>query len=218
MIDTIVFDLDGTLLDTLYDLYLCTNDILRQFDCKERTFEEIRQFVGNGIKKLIERALPETKKDLLEEAYQQFISHYDIHKSDHTKPYKEIDLLLEELNKRNFKMAIVSNKVDHAVKELCTPLFGKYIHVMLGETEKILKKPAPDMVYEALKQLNSKVENTLFVGDSETDVLTANNAHIKVCGVEWGFRGKEILQQLKIDYLIQTPLQLLDILSKEENK
>ncbi len=215
MYDTIVFDLDGTLLDTLYDLYVCTNDILKKYDCPQRSFQEVRQFVGNGIKKLIERALPEKKQDLLEDAFNDFLKHYEIHKMDNTKPYDGIYELLKELKNRNIKMAIVSNKIDSAVKQMCTPLFGKYINVMLGESDKLLKKPAPDMVYEALKLLNSSKKSTLFVGDSETDVLTANNAGIDVCGVDWGFRGGDILKKSKINYLIFKPLELLDILNKE---
>lgn len=115
-------------------------------------------------------------------------------------------------------MAIVSNKIDSAVKELCIPLFGEYLSVMLGETPTRLKKPNPDMVYEALKQLQVDKDQALFVGDSETDVLTAKNANMRVCGVSWGFRGKDVLKQLNVDFLIDEPMELLNIIEKENQK
>lgn len=214
MYDTIIFDLDGTLMDTLYDLFLSTNYALRKHNLPERTYEEIKQFVGNGIKVLIEKAIGENHQDKLEEVLNDFTKHYEIHKMDNTKPYPKIIDLLKKLKDLNYKMAIVSNKYNEAVQEICYPLFHEYMTLYLGETSKLKRKPAPDMVFEAIKKLNSKTENCLFVGDSETDILTANNAHMDVCGVDWGFRGIEKLKKLKVNYLIKSPMDLLDILNK----
>ena len=214
MYDTIIFDLDGTLMDTLYDLFLSTNYALRKHNLPERTYEEIKQFVGNGIKVLIEKAIGENHQDKLEEVLNDFTKHYEIHKMDNTKPYPNIIDLLKKLKDLNYKMAIVSNKYNEAVQEICYPLFHEYMTLYLGETSKLKRKPAPDMVFEAIKKLNSKTENCLFVGDSETDILTANNAHMDVCGVDWGFRGIEKLKKLKVNYLIKNPMDLLDILNK----
>ena len=214
MYDTIIFDLDGTLMDTLYDLFLSTNYALRKHNLPERTYEEIKQFVGNGIKVLIEKAIGENHQDKLEEVLNDFTKHYEIHKMDNTKPYQNIINLLKKLKDLNYKMAIVSNKYNEAVQEICYPLFHEYMTLYLGETSKLKRKPAPDMVFEAIKKLNSKIENCLFVGDSETDILTANNAHMDVCGVDWGFRGIEKLKKLKVNYLIKSPMDLLDILNK----
>ncbi len=218
MIQAVIFDLDGTLLDTLQDLYLCTNQVLNEFNCPLRTKEEVCSFLGKGIQVLLEKALPENKKEILSEVYKRFLPLYDKHKADHTKPYPQIEALLKSLAERKIKMAIVSNKIDAAVKELCIPLFGNYISVMIGERPDLLKKPHPDMVYEALRQLKVNKNDALFVGDSETDVLTANHAKMRVCGVQWGFRGKEVLEKLNIDYFIETPMELLTIIDKENEK
>lgn len=218
MIQAVIFDLDGTLLDTLQDLYLCTNQVLKNFQCPEKTMDEVRSYLGNGIKALLEKALPEQQKHLLDAVYDQFLPLYEKHKADHTKPYPHILSLLNALKQKKMKMAIVSNKIDSAVKELCIPLFGEYLSVMLGETPTRLKKPSPDMVYEALKQLQVDKDQSLFVGDSETDVLTAKNANMRVCGVSWGFRGKDVLKQLNVDFLIDEPMELLNIIEKENQQ
>lgn len=217
MIDTVIFDLDGTLMDTLYDLYISTNYALEKYNLPKRSYDEIRQFVGNGIKTLIQKAIGDEHNDLLDDVFEEFCKYYEIHKMDNTKEYPDIMNLLVQLKKQKYKMAIVSNKYEAGVKEICVPLFGEYITVLMGETKELRRKPAPDMVLKAVELLDSKIENCLFVGDSETDVLTANNANMKVCGVDWGFRGEQILKKLKIDYLIYKPLELLDVL-KGENK
>ena len=218
MIQAVIFDLDGTLLNTLQDLYLCTNQVLKYYHCPEKSMDEVRSYLGNGIKALLEKALPEQQKHLLDAVYDQFLPLYEKHKADHTKPYPHILSLLNTLKQKKMKMAIVSNKIDSAVKELCIPLFGEYLSVMLGETPTRLKKPNPDMVYEALKQLQVDKDQALFVGDSETDVLTAKNANMRVCGVSWGFRGKDVLKQLNVDFLIYVPMELLNIIEKENQK
>ena len=168
--------------------------------------------------KVLVPSLPEQQKHLLDAVYDQFLLLYEKHKADHTKPYPHILSLLNTLKQKKMKMAIVSNKIDSAVKELCIPLFGEYLSVMLGETPTRLKKPNPDMVYEALKQLQVDKDQALFVGDSETDVLTAKNANMRVCGVSWGFRGKDVLKQLNVDFLIDEPMELLNIIEKENQK
>ena len=193
MIQAVIFDLDGTLLNTLQDLYLCTNQVLKYYHCPEKSMDEVRSYLGNGIKALLEKALPEQQKHLLDAVYDQFLPLYEKHKADHTKPYPHILSLLNTLKQKKMKMAIVSNKIDSAVKELCIPLFGEYLSVMLGETPTRLKKPNPDMVYEALKQLQVDKDQALFVGDSETDVLTAKNANIVCYSVSWGYKTRDFL-------------------------
>lgn len=212
MIDTIIFDLDGTLLNTLNDLHYCLNETLKRYNLPLKTYDQTRQYVGNGIKTLINRALDDNHKELLDDAFKTFLELYEIHQLDTTKPYEGIIDLVIKLSKRNIKMAIVSNKIEKAVNEICKPIFYPSIKVMLGETNTLKRKPAPDMVYEAIKRLNSNPNNVLFVGDSETDIQTAKNANVKVCAVSWGFRDKDTLLKLEPDYLIDKPNQLLDLL------
>ncbi len=192
--DTVIFDLDGTLLDTLYDLRDSTNFALSFFGFPERSTDEIRAFVGNGIGNLIEKALGAGKEHPdYDKVFNKFKEHYAENCNNLTCAYNGVDELLAYLKEKGIKLAVVSNKVDFAVKELCKRYFNGIIDIAIGETEKIRRKPYPDEVEAALTLLGSKKENSLYIGDSEVDILTGKNTDIDVLAVTWGFRSKDAL-------------------------
>lgn len=189
-----IFDMDGTILNTLEDLYLSTNYALDKHHLPIRTIEEVRCFVGNGIHKLIERAVPKGSSDvLIEEVFISFNEHYKVHCKEHTKPYDGMIELLEKLKSRGILLAVVSNKADYAVKILAKEYFGDLFEVAIGERAGIAKKPAPDSVYEAMKLCDIDKEYCVYIGDSEVDVLTAYNAGIDLIAVSYGFRSEDVL-------------------------
>lgn len=215
---TIIFDLDGTLLNTLEDLTDAVNVMLRNFEYPERTLEEVRRFVGNGIRRLVERALPENvNHSIYEEAFSFFASYYTQNCRIKTRPYDGVLELIESLADKGVRMAIVSNKNDAAVKELNQYYFAEHIHHALGVTDKLAKKPAPEMIWEAFKELAGEDsvsrEEALYVGDSEVDKQTADNAGLDCALVSWGFRERALLENLAPAYLIDAPCELLDLLS-----
>lgn len=213
--DTVVFDLDGTLLDTLEDLKNSVNYAMRHFDYPERTLDEVRRFVGNGIMLLIQRAIPGGKDDPnFEEAFALFKEHYGKHCNDTTKPYEGIMELLHILKEHNIKIAIVSNKADFAVKELNEIYFKGMISVAIGEKESegIRKKPAPDTVREALKELGSTAEGSVYVGDSDVDIETARNSGMDEILCDWGFRGEEFLKEHGAKIIIKNPEEILTLI------
>jgi len=210
---TVVFDLDGTLLDTLEDLADGVNFALTKSGYPARTLEEVRLFVGNGVRNLIEQSIPGGMGNPdFEPCLHDFKEHYSKNMQNKTRPYDGVMELLETLRSAGIKTAIVSNKFDKAVKELSKEYFGDNIAVSIGESARIHKKPAPDCVYEALNELVSEPGTAVYVGDSEVDVRTAHNAGLPCVGVTWGFRGKEILVKEGAEYIIDHPLELLDIL------
>lgn len=217
MIDTIIFDLDGTLLNTLEDLTDSVNYALTQFHCPSRTLEEVRSFVGNGVAKLMERAIPDgINNPVYEEALLAFKEHYAIHCNDKTKPYEGILEVLDALVEKGYKLAIVSNKFDAAVKELNHIYFGERIRTAIGESEKVRKKPAPDTVYQALAELSVNADNAIYVGDSDVDLATAYNVPMSCISVTWGFRSPEQLLEAGASeaLMIDSPCQLLPILER----
>ena len=192
MLDTVIFDLDGTLLNTLDDLFDSVNVILNKYNFPLRTKDEVRMFVGNGVPKLIERALPKSHtKETFDAALADFKSYYGKHCNDKTQPYDGVMDALMHLKSNGYKIAVVSNKVDFATKSLCRDYFGNLVDVAIGQREGIEKKPAPDSVFEAMKLLDSK--NAVYVGDSDVDIMTAKNAGLPCIAVTWGFRDKEFL-------------------------
>lgn len=204
--DTYIFDLDGTLLYTLGDLTASTNYAMRAFNMPEHTTEEVRMMVGNGIKKLIERAVPEGNANkYYEEVYNTFIEHYLKHNADTTKPYEGITDMLATLKQHGKKIAVVSNKYCKATEELCHRFFSEYIKVAIGESDKIKKKPAPDTVNEALKILEAEHNNAVYVGDSEVDIQTAVNSGMPCISVLWGFRDRDFLIKNGAQTLIENP-------------
>ncbi|MDO4393093.1 MAG: HAD-IIIA family hydrolase [Bacillota bacterium] len=213
---TVIFDLDGTLLNTLEDLTTSTNYALRSNGYNPRTMDEVRRFVGNGIRLLMIRALPggEDNPDF-DKVFRDFRNHYIIHCNDTTHPYPGIPELLDTLNKRGINLAIVSNKADKAVKELTDIYFKDLIHVAIGENEAagIKKKPAPDTLLEALNQLDGKPSEALYVGDSDVDIDTAKNANVQCISCSWGFRSVSFLKEHNATDIIDNPMALIDYLN-----
>lgn len=208
---TYIFDLDGTLLDTLNDLHASCNYALRTHGMPERSLEEVRQFVGNGVKKLMERAIPDgLDNPLFEETLQTFRQHYLLHNLDTTLPYPGIMEMLQQLKAQGKRIAVVSNKFYAATQDLCKHFFGDTIQVAIGEREDIKKKPAPDTVLEALRQLQVTRQDAVYVGDSEVDVETARNSGIPCISVLWGFRSKSFLLSHGATTFIETPNELTD--------
>ena len=191
---TYIFDLDGTLLSTLADLAASTNYALRTHHMPERSLDEVRRFVGNGVKKLMERAIPDgLNNPLFEETFATFRQHYMQHNLDTTQPYPGIMQLLEQLKAEGKNIAVVSNKFYAATRELCRHFFGDLVPVAIGEREDIRKKPAPDTVIEALRELGVDKEGAVYIGDSDVDIMTAKNSGMPCVSVLWGFRDKEFL-------------------------
>ena len=208
--DTYIFDLDGTLLSSLDDLAASTNYALRWGGMPERTTEEVRMFVGNGVKLLMERAIPDGQQNpRFEEVYAKFREHYLKHNLDRTRPYEGVIGMLRELKRRGKKLAIVSNKFYAATQELVRHFFADTIEVAIGERENIRKKPAPDTVLEALRQLGAPKEGAVYVGDSDVDVMTAKNSGLPCISVLWGFRDKEFLIKHGATLFVEKPQEIL---------
>lgn len=217
MIKAVIFDMDGTLLDTLEDLYLSANAALGSQGFPLKSREEVRRFVGNGVRNLMRRCVPDGEENpKFEECFRIFGEHYAIHLNDHTSAYEGIQELLRELSDRGYLMAIVSNKPDAAVKDLAGRYFGGMISVAIGESESIRRKPAPDTVIQAAKTLGAKLSECIYVGDSEVDIETAGNCRIPCISVLWGFREKELLESRGAKRMAGTPEELLEILLSED--
>ncbi len=214
----VVFDLDGTLLNTLEDLTDSTNAALKYCGYPERTVDEVRRFVGNGIYKLIERAVPENAyAQDIKKCYDFFCDDYKKNMANKTKPYDGVDGLLKNLYDAGLLLAIVTNKADFAAQELCGSLFGKYVKVVVGSDGLRPDKPAPDGVYYALSRLGVSKEEAVFVGDSEVDIATAKNADIDCIGVLWGFRDRQDLEKVGVTVTAATAEELQKILLFKKN-
>ncbi|WP_366270808.1 HAD family hydrolase [Segatella copri] len=208
--DTYIFDLDGTLISSLHDLAASCNYALKLNGMPERTLEEVRMFVGNGVKKLMERAVPGgLENEKFEKTLQDFRQHYMVHNMDNTKPYPDVMEMLEELKNRGKNIAVVSNKFYAATQEICRHFFGDLVDVAIGERENIKKKPAPDTVNEALRQLHADRERAIYIGDSDVDVMTAKNSGMPCISVLWGFRDHDFLLAHGASILVSSPLQIL---------
>ena len=200
----VLFDLDGTLLNTLDDLADAVNATLSYFGCPQRTVEEVRQFVGNGAERLIRLALPgKTDDPDVQAVLAYFKDYYAAHAQIKTRPYDGILRALEEV-KKEYPVAIVSNKPDNAVKILCRQYFGDVYAI--GQSSALPRKPAPDMVYQAMETIGA--ESCIYVGDSEVDVLTAKNAGVPCLCVLWGFRDKKILAEAGAEHFCEKPADL----------
>jgi len=212
--DTVIFDLDGTLLNTLEDLTDSVNFALTLYGFPCRKISEVRSFVGNGVARLMELSMPYgLNNPQYEKCLADFRNHYAANMQNKTNAYKGIMELLEQLSKEDYKIAIVSNKFDKAVKGLNQVYFREYIKVAIGESENVAKKPAPDAVFKALEELGSTADKAVYVGDSEVDVKTAENSGLLCVGVTWGFRDREVLEQKGADYIIDRPQELLKIIA-----
>lgn len=192
----IIFDLDGTLLDTLEDLTDAVNHVMLQFSLETKSLDQVRSYVGNGVVKLIEQCVPggETHEQFTE-ILSAFMNYYEANCDHKTKPYEGILALIETLHSEGRQLGIVSNKFDRAVKELNRQYFHSWIDFALGVSDALHRKPAPDMVYACIEQMHLKPEEVVYVGDSEVDLMTAQNAGIKCISVLWGFRTREVLME-----------------------
>lgn len=210
---TAIFDLDGTLLNTLEDLWNSTNLALIHFGWLPRTEKEIRWFVGNGTRVLMDKAVPGgVHNPRFDQAVEAFKREYEIHQFDHTKPYPGIPEALKTLSERGVRMAIVSNKVDFAVKDLNQKFFG--LDIACGDKAGQNRKPAPDVVFEAMKGLGADPASTVYVGDSEVDIETAKNAGLPCITVEWGFRDKLWLMDHGAETFAKTPADLVKLITE----
>jgi phosphoglycolate phosphatase len=211
MYNAFIFDLDGTLLNTLDDLAASVNYALRTHGMPERTLDEVRSFVGNGVRLLMERAIPEgTDNPRFEETFATFRQYYMDHSLDKTRPYEGIPEMIHALKQRGCRLAVVSNKFYAATQELIRHFFPE-ITVAIGEheSEGIRKKPAPDTVFEALRQLGVAKEKAVYVGDSDVDLQTAHNSGLPCISVLWGFRDRDFLLAHGATTFISQPKELL---------
>lgn len=213
----VIFDLDGTLLNTLGDLRAATNHALEVRGLPPHSMEEIRQFIGNGIRLLIRRAMPEgTPEAEIDAALDDFKAYYAAHIHDRTVPYDGIPQLLTALRKRGIKVAVLSNKIDSASQQLIEYFFPGKTDVVFGEHVGVPRKPDPTSCRMVMQQLGVQPEQVLYVGDSGTDMQTAKNAGLYAVGVTWGFRSKEVLLKYGADVLVHRPEQILQILDSDE--
>ena len=214
MAQTYIFDLDGTLLDTLNDLAASVNYALRTHHMPEHSIDDVRHFVGNGVRMLMVRAVPDGEQNAQFEAtFRTFREHYMAHSLDTTHPYQGIPELLAELKAQGKRLAVVSNKFYAATQELCHHFFPDTIEVAIGEheAEGIRKKPAPDTVMEALRQLGVSKEGAVYVGDSEVDIATAHNSGLPCISVLWGFRSRCFLTEKGATTFAVAPSDILSL-------
>lgn len=209
--DLVIFDLDGTILNTLEDLRDSLNYALDRMGFPERSLEEVRNFVGNGIRKLIERALPQGGDDkTVEEMLVLHRDYYQVHCVDKTRPYDGISEMLAKLKQRGIQLAVLSNKPDYAVKILCDKYFPGIFDKAYGFREGIERKPSPEAVFALLEEFGVPREKAVYVGDSEVDVQTAKNAGLDMMIVEWGFRDREFLIESGAVNLVSVPSEILE--------
>ena len=209
----IIFDLDGTLLDSLADLAASVNHALQTHGMPTRSIAEVRTFVGNGVRHLMSEAVvPGTASSLFEQVFATFRHHYAEHCMDTTAPYPGIREMLTALQQRNIRTAIVSNKIHSAVEALHQRFFAESIDTAIGESSTIRRKPHPDGLQEAMRRLGSTPETTLYVGDSEVDILTAQRCGIRCITVLWGFRDEMFLRQQGAETCIREPQELLSLI------
>ena len=206
-----IFDLDGTLLDTLQDLANSVNIALEDFGQPVRTVEEVRAFVGNGVRKLMQRAVPEgTDEDLGERIYERFLEVYDREKNHYTKPYGGILELIALLKARGIACAVLSNKNDDAVAALCEAHFPNCFEFTQGMRPGVAPKPAPDALFALCTRMGINPEDAVYIGDSEVDVKTAQAAGMRLVAVTWGFRSREMLAKAGAKEMIDAPRELIE--------
>ena len=210
-----IFDLDGTLLDTLGDLHASVNFALREFGFPERTIDEVRRFIGNGVVKLMERSTP----DGIDEAVQKacldvFRAHYLEHMSDTTAPYVNVVDLLKSIRAKDIKIAVVSNKLHTAVEDLCESYFPGLIDKAVGVSVEAERKPSPVNVIRTAELFGTELHECIYIGDSEVDVQTAHNAEVKCIGITWGFRDRVCLVENGCDFIADTADEVYELIIK----
>ena len=209
--DTLIFDLDGTLLNTIDDLTDSLNYALTKNNLNTYTTDEVKYFVGSGIKVMVERALKDNI-NLFDKVFDDFKLHYSTNNTNKTSLYSGVYETVKKLHSMNIKMAIVSNKYHQGVLDICKPLLGEFIDVMVGEQPGLEKKPSSDMVDYAMKQLNANKSTTAYVGDSDIDYLTSVNSGLDLIGCAYGFRNRKFLEDLNSTYVIDKFEEILDII------
>lgn len=208
----VIFDMDGTILNTLEDLKNATNYSLRQFEMPERSLEEVRMFVGNGIRKLVERAVPAgTSEEKIAQVLDVFLEYYEIHSADNTSPYPGILELVEKLKKSGIKTAVSTNKADVPAQELGREYFNGIFDLIVGQQDGLKVKPAPDSVNKILSILDIQKKDAIYIGDSDVDVQTAKNSGLDFIGVSWGFRGREFLEKNGAKNIVDNANEILDL-------
>ena len=209
-----IFDMDGTILNTIEDLADTMNYALRQYNMPERTLKEITSFVGNGIRMLVERAVPDnTDEDTIEKVFCCFHEYYKDHCAIKTRPYDGVCQVIATLKKKGVRTAVVSNKADYAVKSLCDDYFAGLFEYSVGDKEGQRRKPYPDGVNEVLNYFGVKQNEAVYIGDSEVDYATAQNANLEAIIVGWGFRDEDFLLSLGVKKVIHNPEEIIDIFS-----
>ena len=219
--DAVLFDLDGTLLNTLEDLTDSTNYAMDQMGYPRHTLEEVRSYVNNGARRLVLGAAPAgTCQQDIDRCLAIFQAQYRTHMQVKTRPYPGILQMLDRLGERGVKVGVVSNKFDGAVKPLCKKYFGSRVQVAVGEheAEGVRRKPWPDTVFEALRVLGVAAERAVYVGDSDVDIQTARNASLPCLSVSWGFRTRESLVRAGATHIADSADQLLDVIERMENE
>lgn len=208
-----VFDLDGTILDTVEDLTASVNAALTASGFPARSVEDVRRFVGNGIRKTLERSVPEgTSAAAVDRLYEDFSAHYRVHSADRTRPYDGIPALVTSLREAGMKTAVVSNKVDSAVKALCAQFFPGLFDLTVGERASVPRKPSPEGVREVLDALGIAPQDAVYIGDSEVDIQTARNAGMQEILVSWGFKGRAFLEAHGAACVVDTPSEIVSLL------
>lgn len=212
---TIVFDCDGTLLDTLTDLRNAVNHVLRLHKFPERSVSQVKASLGNGVAHLMRESLPDSVTDDEFNTYlDKFKTYYEEHLQDYTAPYPGILDMLDTLRTKGYKLAVVSNKIQEGITPLIKEYFGDRLPVAIGERPGLQRKPAPDMVLQALKELDSTPEESIYIGDSEVDVATANNSGLLCIGVTWGFRDETLHHELGVQYIARKTEDIITIIEE----
>lgn len=212
-IKTVIFDLDGTLLYSLEDLKDSVNFVMKKHGFREYTIDEVREAIGNGVRLLMERILPkDIDKNLFEECLSEFKENYSKNMYNKTKPYDGILDMLKGLREEGYKIAVLSNKFDSAVKELSNKYFGELVDLAVGQKEGVKEKPSPLGIQEIAKELDTDVETCIMVGDSEVDIQTANNAGIDCISVTWGYKNIDFLYDNGATKLVYAPEDILELL------
>ncbi|MCR4618941.1 MAG: HAD family hydrolase [Lachnospiraceae bacterium] len=208
-----VFDMDGTILNTLQDITNAINYALRENGYPERSIDEVRFFVGNGLKKLVDRAVPDgTSDESKDKVFDTLIPYYRAHSADTTKPYDGIGDLLRKLRDAGVKCAVVSNKADAAVGDLVKDYFDGLFDMWLGERPDVAKKPAPDMTKKVLDGLGFSEDEAVYIGDSDVDIMTARNSGLDEILVDWGFRSREFLVQKGAKRIVSSTDEVFNII------
>lgn len=215
MIKAIIFDMDGTILDTIKDIAGAVNYILEKYEKPVRTVDEVKSFVGNGLRRTLELSLGdmENKDEFIDSIYIEFTEYYKVHSSDNTKPYDGIVDAIRILKEKGYKTAVVSNKRQEAVEELCVKFYEGLFDIAIGEQDGLKRKPDPAMVNKALDYLGVTKEEAVYIGDSEVDIKTAVNSGLKGIYVSWGFRGAKLLMENGAKVVVDNPEELLKVIA-----